>query len=1602
MKKRIACLLLALVMLVGLIPVTAIPAKAASFAYSEAGLRVIKENVGFHKNAYKVGDKYLIGYGTAGAEGQTITEANADRLLRESLNGIAGSLSAAFPSSLGLVPKRMDALIWFSFMEGTGWAVSGNKLYDAVVSGVEDSAFVDAMCTWDFGSSLSAVSDAHLALVQRRLCMVNMYLNGSYSASNTGSFSYSVYDAGEGATINGNRYSIQAYNVFETAKPNKTPVMSGASFLGWYLDGSAISGLSGVTAGKTLTAKWQKDSNAVGAGYTLAADVIYKAHQNGSGADPIEIYIYEYPTESSTKLDILNRQSVITVANEVMVGDVKWLQLSTTGWVKLGKLENVPGAVPSGVVTITDDYVNVRESPSATAAKLGTIKRGEQRTITMISNDGKWGYCSQGWIFLAYTDYVANTSPNTSNGSTPTVSSGTPGTVTGAVRVNVRTGPGVGNALATTLAEGTAVTVYEQTTADGAPWGRIDQGWISLGYVKLQQVQKPADSTSITVGSSAVVSSSVRLNVRSGPGTTYSKVASLAPGTSVVILRKQTVGGATWGLIDQGWINLSYVSTAGISSEGGSVYSVGGTVVNCSTGVNIRAGAGTTNALIGVAGVGTRVNVTEIVEVNGFKWGHIERGWVCMDYVQLDSEFKMPEPTVPNVVEDAPDNVVTSFEGYPATVTNIEGANLYESATIHSNALLKLRTGAEVNIMAWYKTSANTLYGKVAVGDKTGWVALKDLTMNTFNAKVTATKVDVYEEPSTRSKFFAALVNGTYVTVEQTVNNANWRISDSALWGKIQSTGSVPSGWIQLKNVTMFRDNMMPTGITTLSGVGYLTGTMNVNSTIIKDTNSNVTFTTDGSGTIVPDYTGYTLTAGTRVNIQARNYLTDTTNPYRGTTYAKVTVGSLTGWIPVTDVTMDTVALKTNGTVKYYANLVDVAADAPSGVLPAGARITVGNRELVLVPNEINHGVIDAGFGFVEDNPAACAFFVMDNGTLSYVTDATVEDPSNPVIASSVVLTGKAVGDVYIREDTIDSTDPGMVNLLLKVSNGSPITVLNWKYVDGITWGKVQINKVVGWVKASEVNFSGLKGQIAVDELKLYNAPDTTSAVQILRVNGKPVEIVTNDISLTGNILWGKVVIDGTHNGWIDLSQITTNTPGIDVDPDPTALPVMAKAKINSVNVTIGTVEGQVEVLPKGTEVNLIELRMNSANKAEWKIDLGNKDSWVDMDCLNMYSAVATITESSAPIYDDLTLNKTLYTLYRDEKVTVQSFRISDLGHPGVYRLYGEVAYGNTTGWILLCREYNADPNLCGHGSHYSGNLPVRLVPGSTGSIIGGGNGGSTTTPTTPTTPTEPTTPAAEPIAAYIVCNTTVNVRSGAGVSNSLVTTLPNGTNVKIYEKAVELGKEWARIDQGWVCMDYVRLGTLTNVPNGGNNGNSGSVTIITTVPAGAIAVGYANEDIKIRSGSGLGYPEVATLKKGQSIAIYENKLDGGMSWGRTDNGWVCTSYLTITGIGVSGSGSMGTIARCGFTANVRGSASSNGALMAKVMISSRVAVHETTTVGAETWARTDLGWISTQYIVMDTETAPAPTVPDATTPTTPSAPIETTPVGEEGGEYVG
>ena len=90
------------------------------------------------------------------------------------------------------------------------------------------------------------------------------------------------------------------------------------------------------------------------------------------------------------------------------------------------------------------------------------------------------------------------------------------------------------------------------------------------------------------------------------------------------------------------------------------------------------------------------------------------------------------------------------------------------------------------------------------------------------------------------------------------------------------------------------------------------------------------------------------------------------------------------------------------------------------------------------------------------------------------------------------------------------------------------------------------------------------------------------------------------------------------------------------------------------------------------------------------------------------------------------------------------------------------------------------------------------------------------------------------------------------------------------------------------------------------------------------------------------------------------------MIWGRIDQGWICTSYVTTTGTSITGAGTAGTIGGCFFTANVRSTPGVANALVGKIMVNSRVEILETRTYSGEQWGRTSIGWVNMNYVLLD------------------------------------
>ena len=137
-----------------------------------------------------------------------------------------------------------------------------------------------------------------------------------------------------------------------------------------------------------------------------------------------------------------------------------------------------------------------------------------------------------------------------------------------------------------------------------------------------------------------------------------------------------------------------------------------------------------------------------------------------------------------------------------------------------------------------------------------------------------------------------------------------------------------------------------------------------------------------------------------------------------------------------------------------------------------------------------------------------------------------------------------------------------------------------------------------------------------------------------------------------------------------------------------------------------------------------------------------------------------------------------------------------------------------------------------------------------------------------------------------------LNVRSGAGTSYSVIGSLKNGTSVEI----VGTSGNWYKIkygnDYGYVSKDYVTLNSSSN-SNTGNTSNSGSTnnTPATSTTKGTVKV---SDSLNIRSGAGTSYSVIGSLKNGTSVEIVETsgnwyKIKYGNGYG-----YVSKDYITL------------------------------------------------------------------------------------------------------------
>lgn len=203
-------------------------------------------------------------------------------------------------------------------------------------------------------------------------------------------------------------------------------------------------------------------------------------------------------------------------------------------------------AAQSGI--ITGDVVNARKGPGTGYEVVEMLAAGKQ--VTILGEENGWYHIqwnnSKGYVLKEYVAVSGSSSqqPNA--------------TVTGGSTINVRSGPGTDCDRVTMVAEGKRVAVLGQS----GDWYYVSFG-DTTGYIFKDFLTRDGSSSASSASTSsaqtvdksvgnATVQGGNTINVRSGPGTDFSRVTMVAQGKRVTALAKSGT-----------WFKVSFGGTTG-------------------------------------------------------------------------------------------------------------------------------------------------------------------------------------------------------------------------------------------------------------------------------------------------------------------------------------------------------------------------------------------------------------------------------------------------------------------------------------------------------------------------------------------------------------------------------------------------------------------------------------------------------------------------------------------------------------------------------------------------------------------------------------------------------------------------------------------------------------------------------------------------------------------------------------------------------------------------------------------------------------------------------------------------------------------------------
>lgn len=859
----------------------------------------------------------------------------------------------------------------------------------------------------------------------------------------------------------------------------------------------------------------------------------------------------------------LTKNTKVDIYEIVTVNGHGWGRIDAGKWVCLDyvnykKVATVTETVTNGPVTpaeepykfkatVNADGLNIYADPTNnTATPIGSLNKNDNVNILDMTavNGIVFGRIitknMAGWIQLDKTTYTASGVVSKGDNANTAITVMLPG----------------GADSGKTLKNGTAVTILEISCNGTTLYGRVKEGWIDLAYVKLNttkptivtgsQLQSTTTTTTEKVIYTGLVNSGINLNVRLGAGVDYDIVNSLSHGTEIKVYDKSVVNGHYWGKLgDNAWVCLTYVTettnTAGANgsttdgntntstntSNGAAAVSQMATVVNCTTGVNIRSTPSVSGALLGSAPLNSRVKVLETTVYNGTKWARTESGWISMLYLKLDSEVNYGNNSTVNV------------NGLFSATVLVNQLNVYDSlidANVAKNGTVvaTMNKGTSAYVSEIQSKDGSVVSGKVTVNGKTGWIDLGDTTFTARGqVQTTGDKLNVRDKAN--GTVINELANGASVNIVGIEAIYDAAASKTTLWGKISLTE-----WVDLAYINLVATSSNASSNIT-AGLGKIAYTDTVNVRKAAGTSNDVV-------TI--------LNRGTEVVLYEETVIDEAV-------WVRISTASVNGWVAKDYV--EVIYAASNNTTNNTTNTPTVTQPVETSNYMTGV-INTNNLKIRQQP-DINAAIVDklqAGMTvtiYEQRRGGNLDWGRIDKGwiALNYVTMTSTGSTG----AGDMGTVIKAFSTVRVRAEA--TTESAQVGELMV---GSRVEVLDQKFVNGYTWYRVYNGWVhgdyieldapfVGHPSTAPVNpenntpVTGPKDEVGGmfttailqprvnDVVYFYNPNAAGTAIDTTKIVNKIVKGET--VVITGLKGFGLDVWANTKYGWFNLTNDSIN-----------------------------------------------------------------------------------------------------------------------------------------------------------------------------------------------------------------------------------------------------------------------------------------------------------------------------------------------------------------------------------------------------------------------------------------------------------------------------